>query len=108
MSKSTETKIEIACMKSSKKKLDAWSIILGRYDRVMKDQVLQITTRGNVKIGPTTSSIQGLYRYGIAGRAASQSLLGMGGRGIGVRGVPGANPGEPPLLMVALANEIGE
>ncbi len=31
--------------------------------------------------------------YGIAGRAASQSWLGMGGRGIGVRGVPGSNPG---------------
>ena len=53
------------------------------------------TTIGNVKIGlsPTTSSIQGLYRYGIAGRAASQVWLGMGVQGIGVRGVPGSIPG---------------
>ncbi len=33
---------------------------------------------------PTTSSIQGLYTYGIAVRAASQVWLGMGGQGIGV------------------------
>ncbi len=55
----------------------------------------QNTTIGNVKIGlsPTMSSIEGLYTYGIAGRAASQSWLGMGGQGIGVRGVPGSIPG---------------
>ena len=64
------------------------------------------TTIGNVKIGlsPTTSSIQGLYRYGIAGRAASQSWLGMGGGGIRVRV---RIWGEPPLLMVSVSNEIG-
>ncbi len=45
------------------------------------------------KIGPTTSSIQGLYRYGIAGGAASQVWLGMGVQGIGVGGVPGSIPG---------------
>ncbi len=53
------------------------------------------------------SSIQGLCRYGIAGGAASQSWLGMGGRGIGVRGVPGSNPGgTTPFLMVSVSNEI--
>ena len=52
------------------------------------------------------SAIQGLYTYGIAGRAASQSWLGMGGQGIGVRGVPGSIPGAPPLLMVSVSNEI--
>ncbi len=40
------------------------------------------------------SSVQGLYRYRIAGRAASQAWLGMGGQGIGVRGVPGSIPWE--------------
>ncbi len=40
------------------------------------------------------SSIQGLYTYGIAGRAESQAWLGMGGQGIGVRGVPGSILGE--------------
>ncbi len=72
-------------------------------------QVLLNTTRGNVKLGPspTTSSIQGLYRYVIAGRAASQLWLGMGGRGIGVRGVLGSNPGGTTLLMVSVSNEIG-
>ncbi len=39
------------------------------------------------------SSIQGLYRYGIAGQAASQVWFGMGVQGIGVRGVPGSIPG---------------
>ncbi len=55
----------------------------------------QNTTLGNVKIGlsPTTSSIQGLYMYRIAGRAASQLWLGMGGQGIDVRGVPGSITG---------------
>ena len=56
----------------------------------------QNTTIGNVKIGPTTSpttsSIQGLCMYEIAGRAASQLWLGMGGQGIGVRGVLGSIP----------------
>ncbi len=37
--------------------------------------------------------IQGLFKYGSAGRAASQSWLGMGGQGIGVRGVLGSIPG---------------
>ncbi len=39
------------------------------------------------------SPIQGLYTYRIAGRAASQVWLGLGGQGIGVRGVPGSIPG---------------
>ena len=42
-----------------------------------------------------------IYTYGVAGRAASQSWLGMGGQEIGVRGV------EPPLLMLSVSNEIG-
>ena len=51
-------------------------------------------TVGNVKIGPspTTSSKQGLYRHGIAGQAASQVWLDMGGQGVSVRGVPGSIP----------------
>ncbi len=57
--------------------------------------ISQNTTVGNVKIGQslTTSLIQGLYTYGITGRAASQAWLGMGGQVIGVRGVPGLNRG---------------
>ncbi len=47
---------------------------------------------GNLK-KPTTSSIQGLYTYGIATRAASQSWLGMGGQVIGVREVSDSIPG---------------
>ena len=55
----------------------------------------QHTIVGNVKIGlnPTTASIQGLYTYRIASRAASQVWLGIGGQRIGVRGVPGSIPG---------------
>ncbi len=56
--------------------------------------ISQNTTVGNVKIGPTTSSIQGLYTYVIAGRAASQVWLGIGGQGIDLRAwVPGSIPG---------------
>ncbi len=56
---------------------------------------------------PTTSSIQGLYTFGITGHLASQAWLGMRGQGIGVRGVLGSIPREPPLLMVSVSNEIG-
>ncbi len=36
---------------------------------------------------------EGVYGKKFRGRAASQAWLGMGGQGIGVRGVPGSNPG---------------
>ena len=48
-----------------------------------------------------------IYTYGNAGRAASQVWLGMGVQGIGVRGVPGSIPGEPPFYGVSVKNEIG-
>ncbi len=65
---------------------------------------------GNVKIGLTMSSIQGLYMYGIAVQIASQAWRGMGGQGNGVRGVLNSIPGRgnPPLLMLSVSNEIGE
>ncbi len=53
---------------------------------------------------PTTSLIQGLvYRYGIAGRAASQSWLGM----VVVGFVCVGSRWDTPLLMVSVSNEIG-
>ncbi len=48
-----------------------------------------------------------MHVYGIAGRAASQAWLGMGGQGIGVRGVPGSIPGGTTAFVVSVSNEIG-
>ena len=44
--------------------------------------------------------------YGIAAQVVSQAWLGMGGQGIGVQGVLGLIPGEPPLFVVSVSNEI--
>ena len=44
--------------------------------------------------------------YRIAGWAASQAWRGMGGQGIGVRGVPGSIPGGTTTFD-AVSNEIG-
>ena len=64
-------------------------------------------------LNPITSKHQLHHHYRayahteFAARAASQAWLGMGGQGIGERGFPSLIPGEPPLLMVSVLNEIG-
>ena len=57
-----------------------------------------------IVISPTTSPPVGLYRYGNAGRAASQVWRVMGDHRFGVREVPGS---KPPFLKVSVSNEIG-
>ena len=52
--------------------------------------------------------LQGLYTYGIVFPGRVTGVAWHEWSGIGVRGVLGSIPGEPPLLMVSVSNEISK